>query len=93
MLNTVVLVGRLGWVNTSHNVMQLLVQGEDEVTPVEVQLTEGMVDTVNTYCKANAVLGVKGQIATNDDNEIIIKAKHISFLSSSSKTINEQVNN
>ena len=84
MLNKVILVGRLNWCCESRKSFQITIESREENLSVEIYTSKDVYNTLSDYCKVNDVIGVNGVVAKNEDNELIIKADKVSFLSASS---------
>lgn len=49
---------------------------------VPIHIAGYIIDKVKEYCKTNDVIGIRGSITTDKDNNIIILGDKITFLSS-----------
>ncbi len=86
MLNNVTLVGRLNWCCEPKKSFQITIESREETIAVEIYANESIYNGLNDYCEVGNVIGVRGKVAKNEDNEIIIQAEKASILSS---TINK----
>lgn len=103
MLNQLVVVGRLtsdpvsmtingrktGTITLASQRSYKNVDGVYETDFLEFMLWNGIIETVQNYCKKGDVVGVKGRVESviNSDNERIMRlvAEKVTFLSSTAK--------
>lgn len=95
MTNYVVLVGRIKEFKENEKGTSIVLavtrtfknaNGEYEIDCVEISLPGTIGENTKEYCKPNDIIGIKGRIQKlESDNELIIVAGKVTFLSSSRK--------
>ena len=108
MLNQVILVGRLtkdlelieGENGKKNCIIQLAVHrpyknidGEYEYDFIECELWNMVAENTSAYCHKGDIVGIKGRIERLENNDMKIIAEKVTFLSSKSKEINEEIEN
>ena len=89
MLNQVVLVGRITSINELDNKVVLAVtrneknsNGIYDTDFVPIKLPKNIFVNVCEYCKKGDLIGAKGFIESNENQEIILVVDKVTFLSS-----------
>lgn len=91
-MNQVILVGRLNEIQESNNRFQVLIIDKESTTPIEVIASNKIINQMSNYCKVNETIGIRGRITRDEENNQVVQALKVSFLSSSNKEINEEIN-
>lgn len=90
MLNQIVLVGRIKYVEDTYAMVSVPrsfknENGEYENDLIPVLIGEQLIGNVKEYCGEGDIVGVKGKIESLDGN-LKIRAEKISFLTTKSKS-------
>lgn len=90
MLNQIVLVGRIKYVEDTYAVISVPrsfknENGEYDTDLVPVLIGEQLIGNVKEYCGEGDIVGIKGKIESLDGN-LKIRAEKISFLTTKSKS-------
>ena len=84
MLNTIMLIGRYYSVNESNDCysLSLIVKDSSDCDmTIPIAINKHLYDIFLEHCEDNDLVGIKGYIFIND-NELIIVASKVTFLSS-----------
>lgn len=90
MINLVTFVGRINYIYTEDNILEIkctkiiykdeIKVGEEEVY-IPVLVGDSMMKHIQQYCNINDVVGVKGWLK-NRDGKLIVMADKVTFLAS-----------
>lgn len=94
MLNQVVLVGRLTAIEENYIIIKSVrpyknSNGEYDSDEIKCYVSPTIYENAKEYCEFGNVIGIKGRIE-NNNNELIISAEKITFLSSGKKEKNNE---
>jgi hypothetical protein len=94
MINLVTLVGRINYIYTEDNILEVkgtkvmykdeIKTGEEEMY-IPVVVGDAMMKHVQQYCNINDMIGVKGWLK-NRDGKLVVMADKLTFLSSTNDT-------
>jgi hypothetical protein len=97
MINLVTFVGRINYIYTEDNILEIkgtkiiykdeIKVGEEEVY-IPVIVGDSMMKHIQQYCNIDDVVGVKGWLK-NRDGKLIVMADKLTFLTASNDIINE----
>jgi hypothetical protein len=82
MINSVVITGRFKR-SKNNNELLLKIEGLENHQIVTIKTNSALSDKTKEYIMENDLVGIKGYIEINDDNNIVIIASKVTFLSGS----------
>ena len=99
MTNVIVLIGKITEITTEENNKKVIIKlaiksptnfyGEYKTDFVKCQLHKGIMDSTLEYCSRGDTVAIKGKIATEENNTIVI-AEKLTFLKTSYRKFNDE---
>lgn len=90
MLNQAIIVGRLIEINEERKTIVVKSESKEETAFIPVTLPSKIYNNLKDYCRVDDILGIKGTLKTNDNQELIVVANKITFLTSKSNRNKEE---